>query len=85
MRGMTPDVMLSKAKHLAFSSGYEVEILRLSPQNDIATQSPRGEGIKPAKTVALMITPASKLALLRHFDAFARLPFNRRGKFKIGN
>ena len=23
------DVMLSKAKHLAFSSGYEVEILRL--------------------------------------------------------
>ena len=32
------DVMLSKAKHLAFSSGYEVEILRLSPQNDIATQ-----------------------------------------------
>ena len=35
--------MLSKAKHLAFSSGYEVEILRLSPQNDIATQS-RGRG-----------------------------------------
>jgi len=34
--------MLSKAKHLAFSSGYEVEILRLSPQNDIATQSLRG-------------------------------------------
>jgi hypothetical protein len=31
------DVMLSKAKHLAFSSGYEVEILRLSPHNDIAT------------------------------------------------
>ena len=38
-----PDVMLSKAKHLAFSSGYEVEILRLSPQNDIATQSLTGE------------------------------------------
>jgi hypothetical protein len=37
------DVMLSKAKHLAFSSGYEVEILRLSPQNDIATQSQGGE------------------------------------------
>jgi hypothetical protein len=33
------DVMLSKAKHLAFSSGYEVEILRLSPQNDIMKQS----------------------------------------------
>jgi hypothetical protein len=32
--------MLSKAKHLEFSSGYEVEILRLPPQNDIATQSP---------------------------------------------
>ena len=35
--------MLSKAKHLAFSSGYEVEILRLSPQNDTATQSQAGE------------------------------------------
>src|SRR6266850_7715235 len=39
------DVMLSKAKHLAFSGCYKVEILRLRPQNDIATQSPRGEGI----------------------------------------
>jgi hypothetical protein len=28
------DVMLSKAKHLAFSGGYEVELLRC-PQNDI--------------------------------------------------
>jgi hypothetical protein len=37
--------MLSKAKHLVFSSGYEVEILRLPPQNDIATQSRRGEDI----------------------------------------
>jgi len=36
-------VMLSKAKHLAFSSGYEVEILRLSPQNDIETQSQKGD------------------------------------------
>ena len=34
-------VMLSKAKHLAFSVAYEDEILRLSPQDDIATQSPR--------------------------------------------
>src|SRR6266850_7588232 len=33
------DVMLSKAKHLAFSGCYKVEILRLRPQNDIATQS----------------------------------------------
>jgi hypothetical protein len=39
------DVMLSpsaklrinSAKHLAFSSGYDVEILRVSPQNDIET------------------------------------------------
>ena len=44
------DVMLSKAKHLAFSRCYKVEILRLRPQNDIATQPPtgeeRGEGAK---------------------------------------
>ena len=33
------DVMLSKAKHLAFSVCYKVEILRLGPQNDIRTQS----------------------------------------------
>ena len=30
---------MSKAKHLAFSGCYKVEILRLRPQNDIATQS----------------------------------------------
>jgi hypothetical protein len=35
-------VMLSAAKHLAFSVAYEDEILRLSPQDDIATQSRRG-------------------------------------------
>ena len=33
---------INSAKHLEFSIGYEVEILRLSPQNDIATQSLRG-------------------------------------------
>ena len=32
-------VVLSAAKHLAFSAMYEDEILRLSPQDDIATQS----------------------------------------------
>jgi hypothetical protein len=32
-------VMLSAAKHLAFSAIYEDEILRLLPQDDIATQS----------------------------------------------
>ena len=37
------DVMLSAAKHLAFSVRYEDEILRLSPQDDIATQSLTGE------------------------------------------
>jgi hypothetical protein len=38
---MNPSAMLriNSVKHLAFASGYEVEILRLSPQNDIATQS----------------------------------------------
>jgi hypothetical protein len=38
---LSPSVDLRKnsAKHLAFSSGYEVEILRLMPQNDIPTQS----------------------------------------------
>ena len=30
-------VMLSVAKHLAFSVAYEDEILRLSPQDDITT------------------------------------------------
>jgi hypothetical protein len=35
-------VMLSKAKHLAFSRCYEDEILRLRIIYDIATQSPTG-------------------------------------------
>jgi hypothetical protein len=37
-------VMLSAAKHLAFSVTYEEEILRLLPQDDIPTQSQKGEG-----------------------------------------
>src|SRR6267142_2919851 len=37
------DVMLSKAKHLAFF--YKVAILRLSPQDDIATQPLKGEEV----------------------------------------
>jgi hypothetical protein len=32
-----------QAKNLAFPATYEGEILRLSPQDDIATQSPTGE------------------------------------------
>ena len=43
MRENPIDVMLSEAKHLAFSFTYEDEILRLSPQDDIATQSLTGE------------------------------------------
>ena len=39
MRKNPIDVMLSAAKHLAFSLTYEDEILRLPPQDDIATQS----------------------------------------------
>ena len=38
-------VMLSGAKHLVFSVTREDEILRLSPQDDIATQSPQGEKV----------------------------------------
>jgi catechol 2,3-dioxygenase-like lactoylglutathione lyase family enzyme len=37
-------VMLSAAKHLAFSVTYEDEILRLPRQDDITTQPLRGEG-----------------------------------------
>ena len=37
--------MLSGAKHLVFSVTREDEILRLSPQDDIATQSPQGEKV----------------------------------------
>jgi hypothetical protein len=36
-------VMLSGAKHLAFLVTYKHEILRLSPQDDIASQSPCGD------------------------------------------
>jgi hypothetical protein len=39
------DVMLSKAKHLAFSGCHKVEILRLRPQNDITTQPLKGEEV----------------------------------------
>ena len=38
--------MLNEVKHLAFSVTYKDEILRLAPQDDIATQSLDGE--KPA-------------------------------------
>jgi len=49
-------VMLSAAKHLAFSVTYEDEILRLSPQDDIATQSLKGkEGIRALPPVGLFI------------------------------
>ena len=37
-------VMLSAAKHLVFSATYEDEILRPSPQDDIATPSCEGKG-----------------------------------------
>jgi len=52
----SPCVTLSEAKGLVFwlrvnsvknlreSIDYKTEILRLTPQNDITTQSPRGEG-----------------------------------------
>jgi hypothetical protein len=37
-------VILNEVKNLRESIGYKIEILRLSPQNDITTQSPRGKG-----------------------------------------
>jgi hypothetical protein len=37
-------VILSKGKNLIISKESITEILRLPPQNDIATQSPEGEG-----------------------------------------
>ena len=37
-------VILNEVKNLVESMGWKTEILRLMPQNDIATQSLRGEG-----------------------------------------
>ena len=37
-------VILNEVKNLIISNESIVEILRLMPQNDITTQSPRGEG-----------------------------------------
>ncbi|MBI2368173.1 MAG: ABC transporter substrate-binding protein [Deltaproteobacteria bacterium] len=54
MRENPIDVMLSEAKHLAFSFTYEDEILRLSPQDDIATQSLTGEE-RPTKSLLLFL------------------------------
>ena len=39
-----PHDVMSEAKHLEFSGTYEDEILRLWPQDDIATQSRHGGG-----------------------------------------
>ena len=45
MRKNPMAVMLSAAKHLAIAVTYEGEILRLSPQDDVATQSVAGQGM----------------------------------------
>jgi hypothetical protein len=37
-------VILNEVKNLMISTEFTIEILRLSPQNDIKTQSPRGKG-----------------------------------------
>jgi len=37
-------VILNEVKNLIESIGWKTEILRLMPQNDITTQSPRGRG-----------------------------------------
>jgi hypothetical protein len=42
--------MLNEVKHLAFSVTYKDEILRLAPQDDIATQSLDGERACPERT-----------------------------------
>jgi hypothetical protein len=44
-------VILSEAKNLIISTESIIEILRLTPQNDIAAESPRGGwGIKKRRT-----------------------------------
>ena len=42
-----------QAKNLAFPATYENEILRLSPQDDIATQSLKGEEITRRETLII--------------------------------
>ena len=37
-------VILNEVKNLVESMGWKTEILRLMPQNDVTTQSPREEG-----------------------------------------
>jgi hypothetical protein len=37
------ELRINSAKHLAFLVTYKHEILRLSPQDDIASQSPYGD------------------------------------------
>ena len=62
MRKMPIDVMLSAAKHLALSVTYEDEILRLSPQDDIATQSLTGRievGVLDSMGIATNALPLS--------------------------
>jgi hypothetical protein len=54
------DVMLSKAKHLAFSNCNENEILRLRLKNDIATQ-PRGKGEHRRAAIYRSIYPEASL------------------------
>src|SRR5262245_24171861 len=50
-----------QAKNLTFSAVYEGEILRLSPQDDIATQSPRRERIiNEGRTHGLYPSPVPK-------------------------
>jgi hypothetical protein len=68
--------MLSKAKHLAFSSGFEVEILRLSPQDDMATQSPRGEGPGAAieRGIAIVVVTAAFDRYDHEHEPRARFP-----------
>jgi hypothetical protein len=39
-------VILNEVKNLVVTIGCSIEILRLTPQNDIVTQSPRGEGTR---------------------------------------
>jgi hypothetical protein len=43
------ELRINSAKHLAFSVAYEDQILRLSPQDDIATQLRLRRGPSPAK------------------------------------
>ena len=66
MRKNPTGVMLSAAKHLAFSVTCEDEILRLSPQDDIPTQLLRVNGL--AQGISTLPLVLCDLARMRIYE-----------------